>query len=56
MENRHKIETAVYNILSAIGEDPTRDGLQRTPQCVAVMFSVIFVGYEVQADVFLWQS
>ena len=56
MENRHKIETAVYNILFAIGEDPARDGLQRTPQRVAEMFTEIFAGYEIHADEFLRQS
>jgi GTP cyclohydrolase I len=56
MEKRQKIETAVHNILSAIGEDPARDGLQRTPQRVAEMFTEIFAGYEIHADEFLRQS
>lgn len=56
MEKRQKMETAVHNILSALGEDPTRDGLQRTPQRVAEMYSEIFAGYETDADALLSQS
>ena len=56
MEKRQEIETAVHNILSAIGEDPTRDGLKRTPQRVAEMFKEIFAGYDSHADELLRQS
>ena len=56
MEKKEKLETAVHNILTAIGEDPARDGLRRTPQRVAEMFSEIFSGYETHADELLRQS
>ena len=39
-----RIEKAVREILIAIGEDPDRDGLQRTPERVAKMYSEIFGG------------
>ncbi len=39
-----RIEKAVREILEAIGEDPDRDGLQRTPQRVAEMFAELFSG------------
>jgi GTP cyclohydrolase I len=39
-----RIEKAVKEILIAIGEDPDRDGLQRTPERVAKMYSEIFSG------------
>jgi len=39
-----RVEKAVREILVAIGEDPDRDGLQRTPRRVAEMFGEIFSG------------
>lgn len=56
MEKRQKIETAVHNIITAIGEDPARDGLQRTPQRVAEMYTEIFSGYETNAESLLNKS
>jgi GTP cyclohydrolase I len=46
-----RIEKAVREILEAIGEDPDRDGLQRTPSRVARMYAEIFRGiHEDPAD------
>jgi GTP cyclohydrolase I len=42
--DRERIQRAVREILLAIGEDPERDGLLRTPQRVADMFSEVFGG------------
>ena len=56
MDNKEKVETAVSQILTAIGEDPTRDGLQRTPLRVADMFAEIFAGYQTDAKTLLSQS
>jgi GTP cyclohydrolase I len=56
MDKNQSIETAVHNILTAIGEDPTRDGLQRTPKRVAEMFSEIFSGYDTDVETLLKQS
>ena len=39
-----RVEAAVRELLAAIGEDPTRDGLQNTPGRVARMFGEIFAG------------
>jgi GTP cyclohydrolase I len=39
-----RIEKAVREILEAIGEDPDRDGLQRTPERVAAMYAELFSG------------
>ncbi len=39
-----KIENAVRDILTAIGEDPDREGLAETPQRVAKMYAEIFSG------------
>jgi GTP cyclohydrolase I len=42
--DRARIERAVLDILEAIGEDPTRDGLTATPSRVANMYAEIFSG------------
>ncbi|HWQ41974.1 MAG TPA: GTP cyclohydrolase I FolE [Desulfosporosinus sp.] len=39
-----KIEQAVFMILEAIGEDPTREGLLDTPKRVARMYAEVFGG------------
>jgi GTP cyclohydrolase I len=41
------IETAVATILTAVGEDPKREGLQRTPERVARMYTELLSGYRV---------
>ncbi len=40
-----QIEGAVVNILRAFGEDPEREGLLRTPERVARMYSELLEGY-----------
>ncbi|MGN0561873.1 MAG: GTP cyclohydrolase I FolE [Candidatus Fimenecus sp.] len=44
--DKQRIENAVREILSAIGEDPDREGLQETPKRVANMYAEIFSGLE----------
>ena len=39
-----RIERAVREILAAIGDDPDRDGLARTPRRVAEMYAEVFGG------------
>jgi GTP cyclohydrolase I len=39
-----RMENAVREILLAMGEDPDRAGLQRTPQRVARMYAEVFAG------------
>jgi GTP cyclohydrolase I len=41
------IECAVREILNAIGEDPEREGLERTPSRVARMYEELTAGYHV---------
>jgi GTP cyclohydrolase I len=40
-----RIEEAVHDILVGVGEDPERDGLERTPQRVARMYKELLRGY-----------
>jgi GTP cyclohydrolase I len=42
--DKGRIEKAVREILEAIGEDPDRDGLVRTPLRIAEMYDEIFAG------------
>ena len=39
------IETAIEKLIVAVGEDPTREGLQKTPARVARMYAELFAGY-----------
>ena len=48
--DKARVEKAVREILLAIGEDPDRDGLQRTPERVADMYSEIFSGLSDSPD------
>jgi len=44
------MEEQIRQILRAIGEDPDREGLQRTPQRVAQSLSFLTRGYEMDPD------
>ncbi len=44
---KKNIEDAVRSILSNVGEDIEREGLQRTPHRVAKMYDELLAGYEV---------
>jgi GTP cyclohydrolase I len=44
------LESAVRTLLSEIGEDPTREGLARTPERVRRMYDELTAGYHVDPD------
>jgi GTP cyclohydrolase I len=44
------LETAVRTLLAEIGEDPTREGLVRTPERVRRMYDELTAGYHVDPD------
>lgn len=44
MVDQERVERAVRELLLAIGEDPDRDGLERTPRRVAEMYAEIAAG------------
>jgi len=48
--DRERIVRAVREILEAIGDDPDRDGLRRTPERVADMYAEIFAGIGADAS------
>ena len=50
MPNNAKVEKAVTEILNHIGEDPSREGLQRTPHRVAKMFKELTTGYSMNVN------
>ncbi len=43
-EDMQKIRDAVRTIIAAVGEDPDRDGMIRTPERVARMYAELFSG------------
>ncbi|MFC7530394.1 GTP cyclohydrolase I FolE [Actinoplanes sp. GCM10030250] len=51
-----RIEKAVREILIAVGEDPDRDGLQRTPARVARAYAELFAGLRVDPATVLTTS
>src|SRR5688500_6127283 len=50
VETRTSLEEAVGTLLSEIGEDPSRDGLVRTPERVRRMYHELTAGYRVDPD------
>jgi len=54
--NIEEIETAVHSLLQAIGEDPARTGLRRTPARVADMLGEILDGYQVDPAEFVAEA
>jgi GTP cyclohydrolase I len=47
LRDKDVIATSVRNILTHVGEDPEREGLQRTPERVANMYDELLAGYDV---------
>ncbi len=47
---RERIEQLAQALLAALGEDPQREGLQRTPQRIAKMYGELLAGYQADID------
>lgn len=45
--DEEEIRSAIEQMLRAFGEDPEREGLQRTPQRVAKMYGELLAGYRI---------
>ncbi|NLW90650.1 MAG: GTP cyclohydrolase I FolE [Syntrophomonadaceae bacterium] len=54
--DRNKIQNAVLMIIEAIGEDPSREGLQDTPRRVADLYEEVFSGLDIDPHDFLQVS
>jgi GTP cyclohydrolase I len=50
LEKKENIEHAVRTILSNVGEDPDRQGLEGTPDRIARMYSEVLGGYDVDLE------
>ena len=50
--DREKIKQGVRMILEGVGEDPDREGLQKTPERVAKMYEEIFAGLETDPRIY----
>lgn len=44
------IQSSIHNILKALGDDPSRDGLKKTPERVAKAYAEIFAGMQYTND------
>lgn len=51
--DRERIQAAVRELILAIGEDPTRDGLRDTPRRIADMYAEIFEGLTIDPREYL---
>jgi GTP cyclohydrolase IA len=51
-----RAEAAVRELLLAVGEDPDRDGLRKTPSRVARSYAEVFAGLHVDPDLVLESS
>lgn len=51
--DRHRIAAAVTELLSALGDDPARDGLRDTPRRIADMYAEVFSGMAADPASFL---
>lgn len=47
LERKQVIEEAVRDILTQVGEDPERQGLERTPNRIARMYDELLAGYHI---------
>jgi GTP cyclohydrolase I len=45
--NLDEVQAAIRQILGAVGEDPEREGLKRTPERIARMYAELLSGYQV---------
>ena len=50
VDTRTDLEASVRTLLAEIGEDPSRDGLARTPERVRRMYDELTAGYHVDPD------
>jgi len=56
--DKERIARAIHEIIVAIGEDPEREGLVKTPDRVADMFAEIFsgIGKDIEGDIAVYTT
>ena len=50
MNNPSNVERLIYDFLKELGEDPTREGLERTPARVAKAYQYLTSGYDQRVE------
>jgi GTP cyclohydrolase I len=50
IETSGSLEESIRTLLEEIGEDPSREGLVRTPERIGRMYAELTAGYRVDAD------
>jgi len=48
--NKDRVRRLVRELIIELGEDPTREGLRKTPDRIADMYEEIFSGYETDSE------
>ncbi len=56
MDKNQEFETAITKVLELLGEDPTREGLQKTPSRVAKALQFLTEGYQLDPEAILNQA
>lgn len=56
--DQQRIRSAIRELILAIGDDPDREGLERTPERVAEMYSEIFsgIGSEIEPEIAIYTT
>lgn len=49
-ERYEQVKLLIHSLLTVLGEDPHRDGLRRTPQRMARMYTELLSGYDVNVN------
>ena len=48
--DKERVKKLVRELIIEVGEDPTREGLQKTPERIANMYNEIFEGYDSDSE------
>jgi GTP cyclohydrolase I len=48
--DKERVKKLVRELIIELGEDPTREGLRRTPERIADMYKEIFGGYDTDSQ------
>jgi len=48
--DKERVQKLIRELIIEIGEDPTREGLRKTPERIAEMYNEIFAGYDSDSE------